>query len=263
MAGPSYRVAALERGLKVLSAFDSAHRELGVSEAAALVGLPVPTVYRLLRTLVDAGYVEQRPDGRFAPSVGVLALGFAALQDNDVIEAAREPLRALAARTRETCNLGVLAGAEVLYLIRHRTAHFVVGNLYVGSRLPAACTSMGKLLLTLLPESEREHLLAQADLSRAGGPNAHRSLDSLRADLAQTATRDWGMQDEEVAHGLRSVSAPVRNTDGVIAAVNIAVEVARCSRDHMLKVLLPQLRDTADQISLRLGYLAAVSNPSR
>ena len=262
-SGSGYRVTALERGLKVLSAFDAGHRDLGVSEAAALVGLPVPTVYRLLRTLAASGYVQQRPDGRFAPTVAVLSLGFAALQDSDVVEAAREPLRALASRTRETCNLGVLAGGEVLYLIRHRTSHFVVGNLYVGSRLPATCTSMGKLLLALLPEPERESLLMRADLTRAGGPNAHRATEDLREDLVRTAERDWGIQDEEVAHGLRSVSAPIRDPGGVIAAVNIAVEGARYSRQRMLDVLLPELVDTAAQISLRLGHLAAVSNPSR
>lgn len=263
MSRSSYRVVALERGLRVLSAFDSTHRVLGTSEAAERVGLPVATVYRILRTLADAGYTEQLPDGRFTPALQVLTLGFAALQDSDVVEAARDPLASLAARTRETCNLGVLTGSEVLYLIRHRTSHFVVGNLYVGSRLPAAATSMGKLLLALQPENERERLLAEADLGRAGGPNACRDLDSLRADLKETAERGWGMQDEEVSHGLRSVAAPVHDPSGVVAAVNIAVEAARCSRERMLTELLPQVQDTAAQVSLKLGYLAAVTNPSR
>ena len=261
MAGSGYRVVALERGLKVLSAFDSAHRVLGTSEAAALVGLPVATAYRILRTLTDAGYVEQLPDGRFTPALKVLHLGFSALQDSDVVDAARDPLAALAAETHETCNLGVLVGSEVLYLIRHRTSHFVVGNLYVGSRLPAAATSMGKLLLALQPEPLRERLLAEADLARAGGPNAHRDQATLRADLDETARRGWGMQDQEVSHGLRSVAAPIYTPSGVVAAVNIAVEAARCGRERMLSELLPQVLDTAAQISLKLGYLAAVTNP--
>jgi IclR family pca regulon transcriptional regulator len=258
MPPSSYRVVALERGLAVLSAFDTNHRVLGTSEAAALVGLPVATTYRLLRTMTDSGYLEQLPDGRFTPALRVLNLGFSALQDSDVVEAARDPLASLAARTHETCNLGVLTDTDVLYLIRHRTSHFIVGNLYVGSTLPAAVTSMGKLLLALQPTERQQELLERLDLAGHLGPNAHRDLAELRSDLAQTAERGWGVQDQEVSHGLRSVSAPIHDVNGVVAAINIAVEAARCPRQRMLDELLPQVLDTAAQISLKLGYLAAV-----
>lgn len=263
MTVPSYRVTALERGLKVLSTFTAQRRQLGVSEVARLTGLPVSTVYRLLRTLVDNGYAEQLPDGQFAPSVRVLELGFAALQHDAVVEAARGPLHDLSTRTGETCNLGMLAHTDVLYLIRHRTSHYVIANVFVGSSLPATCTSMGKILLALLPAPQLADVLADVDLATAGvGPNAHRSLAALRLDLDETRDRGWGLQDEEVAHGLRSIAAPVRSADGVVAAVGLSVEGARWSRERMLEEFRDQVLDTARKISVRLGYLEGV-RPSR
>ncbi|MFI1035455.1 IclR family transcriptional regulator [Streptomyces sp. NPDC020951] len=258
-----YRISSLDKGLKVLSCFTPQRRQIGASEVARLSGIPVSTVYRILRTLVDSGFVEQLEDGNFTPGVGVLKLGFAALQGNEVVEAASGPLKELRRSTGETCNLGVLSGGDLVYLLRYKTAHYVIGNVSVGSSLAATCTAMGKTLLAMLEPEELSSVLAGMDLTRAGvGPHAHRTTETLMPDLAKIRQRGWAMQDEEVAHGLRAIALPVRNLDGVVAAVGISVEGARWPRDRMTAELLDALRETAQKVSLRLGYLEGVA-PSR
>ncbi|NUL46059.1 IclR family transcriptional regulator [Cellulosimicrobium funkei] len=262
MEDQTYRIVALERGLKVLSAFTADRHSLGSSEVARLTGIPVSTTYRILRTLEEAEFVEQLADGNFTPGVAVLKLGFAALQNDGVVEAARVPLQELHAATGETVNLAVLTGAKVMYLIRHRTAHYVIGNITVGATLPASCTGVGKCLLAYLPSEELHQVLTTADLQTAGvGPNAHRELNGLIEDLRHTRERGWSIQNEEVAHGLRAIAAPVRNIDGVVAAVGISVEGARWPVDRLTTELLDPLTAAAQKVSLRMGYLEGVTPP--
>ncbi|MGH3655543.1 MAG: IclR family transcriptional regulator [Micromonosporaceae bacterium] len=263
MVERTYRITALERGLKVLATFGPQRRALGPSEVSRLTGIPVSTAYRILRTLQDSGYLEQLDNGDFTPGVAVLKLGFAALQNDGVVEAARGPLHELYVETGETVNLAVLSGAHVLYLLRYKTAHYVIGNVSVGATLPATCTGLGKTLLSTLSADELDRTLAQVDLGASGvGPNAHRDPDELRRDLAITAERGWGMQDQEVAYGLRSIAVPVRSLEGVVAAVGVSVEGARWPTQRMIDELVGPLTTAAQKISVRLGYLEGVT-PAR
>ncbi|MGC4935572.1 IclR family transcriptional regulator [Gordonia sp. DT30] len=254
-----YRIAALEKGLRVLACFTPNERALGVSEVARTTKIPVSTCFRILRTLEDSGYVEQLDDGTFTPSAAVLTLGFAALQGNEVVEATRLPLRELQRHTRETCSLAVLSGADIVYLLRYKSAGYVVGNVVAGSLLPAACTAMGKVLLSCLEDPELDATLAGVDLaSYRMGPNAVQTMDELRAELATIRERGWGSQDEEVAFGLRSISLPVMNLDGAAGAIAVSVESAQWSHERMIDELLPQLRRAADKASISMGYLPSI-----
>ena len=248
-----YLVSALAKGLRVLSTFSEQRRELRLVDVATLTGIPTPTVFRLLRTLESEGYVEQLDDGRFRPGPFVLTLGYAALQGQDVVQAAQLPLRRLADQTAETVNLGVLVGTSVLYVARIKNSDLVTANLQVGSTLPAAGTSLGKVLLAALPDPELDARLAQVDLAACHGPYAARSLPQLRHRIGEVREQGWALQDEEVAHGLRSIAAPVHDRGGVVAAVNIAVPASRWTRDELLERFLPPLLDTARDVSRRLG----------
>ena len=183
----------------------------------------------------------------------MLTLGSAALRGSSLVQISERPLRALAEATDETVNLGVLRGADVLYLARIRNADLVTANIQVGSTLPAPLTSMGKLLLAYLPEDDVRGAIDGFDFSRAAGPNAVRSLDELLPRLAETRGQGFALQDEEVAAGLRSIAVPVFGREPSPAgAVNIAVATSRHSVDDLRGPLLEQLRSTADEISLRL-----------
>ncbi len=252
---PHYRVEALARGLRILSVFSEGQRSLRITDIARLSGLPVPTAFRLLRTLEEEGFIERGTDSVYVPGVAVLSLGFAALRSSSVVEAADKPLRDLAASTGETVNLAVLVASEILYLQRILNTDLVIANLQLGSRLPACCTSMGKLLLACLPEAQLRERVDEAGLSACKGPRAARTFAELDQRLAEIRDRGWAMQDEEVAHGLRSIAAPVRDsTRRTVAAINIAVQASRFTPDQLAERLLPPLLATAQQISSRLGY---------
>ena len=127
---------------------------LKLREICDRTGIPMPTAFRVVATLEEGGYLERLPDGSIRPGVAVLLLGSAALRGSSLVQLSEQPLRHLAEESGETVNLGVLVGDQVLYLARLRNSDLVTANIQVGSTLPAAYTSMGKLLLAYLSDAE-------------------------------------------------------------------------------------------------------------
>jgi IclR family pca regulon transcriptional regulator len=251
--GP-YQVRALARGLEVLTAFSRAARPLTMTELCRMTGIPMPTTFRLVSTLETAGYVERDPSGTYRPGVLVLALSHAALQGSNLVQLAERPLRSLADQTHQTVNLGVLQQDQVLYLVRLRNADLVTASIRVGSTLPAAYSSMGKLLLAMAGPVDVEHRRTEVTLPPGGGPNAVRTVDELEGQLVEIRSQGFAIQDEEVAKGLRSLAAPVVNAEGeVVAAINIAVNSQDFTVGEMVEEFKHPLRDAAVEVSRRLG----------
>lgn len=245
-----YRIEALAKGLDVLRLFDESVTSLKLREICDRTGIPMPTAFRVVATLEEGGYLERLPDGSIRPGVAVLLLGSAALRGSSLVQLSEQPLRHLAEESGETVNLGVLVGDQVLYLARLRNSDLVTANIQVGSTLPAAYTSMGKLLLAYLGDAELAATLAGHDFGTDAGPNAATSLDQLRERLAVIREQGYALQDEEVAAGLRSVSVPVFGRDAKpAAAINIAVASSRHDLASLRGPLLTRLRATADEIS--------------
>jgi IclR family pca regulon transcriptional regulator len=119
----------------------------------------------------------------------------------------------------------------------------------IGTRFPAERTSQGKVLLAALPEDEVAQVLAEP--SRSGLPPAPaRPGTELRRELTQVRAQGWALADEELAPGVRSVAAPVRDGSGrVRAAMNVTVHAAETTTEHLLSVHLPRLLETASRIS--------------
>jgi len=250
----SYQVEALAKGLRLLGQFSEQRSSMKLTDMAAEAGVPLPTAFRMAATLVTEGFLEQLPDGAYRPAPKVLTLGFAALRGMDVVELADGPLRRLAAATGQTVNLGTLSGDRVLYLIRLRNNDLVTANIQVGSRLPAVNTSIGKVLLSGLDEGELDKCLTVESFAGATGPNAIRSLAELRPVLANVRERGWAVQDEELAYGLRSVAAPLRDASGsVVAAANVAVPAMGFPVTRLLDELRPRLLNTCQEITRLLG----------
>ncbi|MWA05188.1 helix-turn-helix domain-containing protein [Actinomadura sp. LD22] len=248
-----YHIAALAKGLQVLSLFDGATLALRTSDIAALTGIPMPTAFRIVATLEDLGYLERRHDGTVQPGVKVLTLGSAAMRGSGLVQLSDRPLRLLADATGETVNLGVLVEDRVLYLARLRNADLVTANVHVGSTLPATYTSMGKLLLAHLPPDELDRRLTAASFAPGAGPNAVPDRAALLAQLDRIRRDGYAVQDQELAQGLRSVSVPVLGPDGApAAAVNVAVSALRRPLADLHGEILDRLRATAADITTRL-----------
>jgi IclR family pca regulon transcriptional regulator len=252
---PDYRVEALAKGLRVLSVFSEQRPTWRITDIAAEVCLPLPTAYRIVMTLTAEGYLDHLPSGEYRPGVRVLTLGTAALRSLDLVELATPKLQDLANATRETVNLAVLTGDQVLYLVRLRNSDLVTANIRVGSLLPAVHTSIGKLLLAFLGEDELARCVTNESFDGTTGPNAKRSLDELRPELATIRTQGWALQDEELAYGLRSVAAPVRGESGaVVAGANLAVQSRDWPAARITRELRPMVGETCAEISQLLGY---------
>jgi IclR family transcriptional regulator, pca regulon regulatory protein len=251
---PGYRVEALAKGLRILSLFDEQRPSWRVTDLAAAAGLPMPTVYRVVMTLASEGYLDHLPNGDYRPGVRTLTLGTAALRSLDLVGLATPKLTELGQRTGETVNLAVLSGDRVLYLVRLRNSDLVTANIQVGSTLPAVHTSIGKLLLAYLDEADLEARVTDASFSANSGPNAKVSLAELREELRAIHDQGWAMQDEELAHGLRSVAGPITGPNGrVVAGVNLAVQARDWSVQRIIRELKPAVLTTCADISALLS----------
>jgi IclR family pca regulon transcriptional regulator len=256
-ADRAYRVEALAKGLKILKLFSDRRPSLRLKDVAELTGIPMPTVFRLVATLVDEGYIERFADGAIRPGTEVLTLGFAALHGLDLVQMSSVVLRRLADETMQTVNLGVLSGDRILYVARLASNALVGANVTVGSTLPAVVTSMGKMMLAYLSPDELDRRLDAASFAGTFGPNAVQSRDRLNEQLAGIRRDGYALQNEELSHGLRSIAGPVRNASGaVIAAVNIAVPSAECAADRLVERFHAPLLSACVDISRRLGASA-------
>lgn len=250
---------SLERGLGILAAFTGRHATLGIAEIAREVGLTKSTTHRYVHTLAVLGYLQQDEETRkYRLGTKSVEIGFAALNSIEISRVAAGAMQRLADETGFTVSMAVLDGADVVYIERRRSGrerHLDL-NLQVGSRLPAYCTALGKVLLAAEEPGRLQVLLDGVDLARRA-PNTITVREHLKVALNRVRRGTPAVNDEELTQGLRSIAAPVRDRSGeVTAAVNIAVHTAdwNASMDTIVQRLEAPLRRTAGEISARLGY---------
>lgn len=243
---------ALVRGLAVLATFSRAHPTLTVSEAARLTGTSRPTARRSLLTLAAVGYV--RHEGRaFAPTPKVLDLGYSYVASLDLTELVQPEMERLVAATGESCSAAVLDGDQIVYVARVPTERIMTIALGIGTRLPAHCTSMGRVLLAALPAAERDAVLARTVLE-ARTPRTLTDADALRTELATVAAAGWCIVDQELELGVRSASVPLTDGSGrVVAALNLGTNASRVPYARLREDLLPELRAAGRRISDQLA----------
>src|SRR6059058_4720973 len=250
---------SLQRGLAILSLFRSERPLLGVSELGRELGLSRSTTHRYVSTLVFLGYLQQDPGTKkYRLGPRVLDLGFSAINSMELREVAGPHLRELSDATGYTANMAILDDLDIVYVDRYRSAQAkqreIDLNLHVGARLPAYCTSLGKVLLAFLPPDQQRARVQRITFTRRG-PNTLTTRPAFTAELKRIRTDGFAINNEELAYGLRSIAAPVLTHDGsAAAAINLAVHATMLSLDQLVKRWAPQLRQTADEISARLGY---------
>jgi len=250
---------SIERGLAVLSAFRSAQPMLGVSELSHLVGLSRSTTHRYVSTLATLGYLLQDPATRkYRLGPRVLDLGFSAINSMELRDVAAPHLRQLSDETGYTVNMAILDELDIVYVERCRSSRAgqrqIDLNLHIGARLPAYCTSLGKVLLAFLPPEEQAERLERIEFSTRG-PNTLTTRAALAVELRQVRANGFSINNEELAYGLRSIAAPILARDGnAAAAINLAVHSSMVSMGELVAGLSDTLRRAAADISARLGY---------
>lgn len=252
--GDSY-VQSFARGLAVIRSFSASAPQQTLTEVAQRAGLTRAGARRILLTLESLGYVCAR-GRRFSLTPKILDLGFAYLSSLPLWNLAEPVMEALAADVRESCSAAVLDGADIVYVLRVPTHKIMSINLGIGSRLPAACTSMGRTLLAELDEPALDALLARHP------PVAHTArtitdLAALKAELAQVRRQGWCLVDQELEEGLVSLAVPIRDRAGrAIAALNVSGQVMRTAPQQLREQVLPKLAAAARQIAQMLQMKA-------
>ena len=245
-------VQSFARGLEVIRAFHAHAPEHTLTSMAAATGLTRAGARRILLTLQTLGYVQS--DGKlFRLTPRILDLGFAYLSTMPMWNLAEPVMEALAETMGESSSASVLDGTDIVYVLRVSTRKIMRVSLGAGSRLPAYCTSMGRVLLAGLPVAQAQALLAAAPL-QAHTSHTLTDVDQILARLAQTRAQGWCVVDQELEEGLISIAAPVKNRSGqTIAAINLSGQANRTSADTMQTLMLAPLLQAARDIS---GLLA-------
>ncbi|HEV8314460.1 MAG TPA: IclR family transcriptional regulator [Burkholderiaceae bacterium] len=244
--GDTY-VQSFARGLSVIRSFSAEAPSQTLSEVAQRTGLTRAGARRILLTLEGLGYVEMQ--GRqFRLTPKILDLGFAYLSSLPLWNLAEPVMEALVADVKESCSAAVLEGSDIVYVLRVPTHKIMSINLGLGSRLPAYCTSMGRVLLADLPADEvRERL--NATERRALTARTVTDLSALQEIVAQVRQRGWCLVNQELEEGLVSLAAPIRDRSGrVIAAMNISGQANRTPAPQMIEQFLPKLLAAAQRI---------------
>jgi IclR family transcriptional regulator, pca regulon regulatory protein len=244
-------VQSLDRGLAVIRAFGPDHERLSLSDVAKATGLTRAAARRFLLTLVALGYV--RSDGRmFSLRPRVLELGYAYLSGLALPDIAGPHMEELVGRLHESSSISVLDGHQIVYVVRVPTKRIMTVAISVGTRFPAAATSMGRVLLAELPPDELETFFSEIKLDSYTSKTVT-DTDRLREIVAEVAQQGYAIVDQELEDGLRSVAAPIRGATEVgTAAINVSAHASRVSMAALRGEILPELLETAAQIETDL-----------
>lgn len=248
---PAHHVQSLARGLAVIRAFDANHPSQTLSDVARTTGLTRAAARRFLLTLVDLGYVAN--DGkRFSLTPRVLELGYAYLSGQTLPEVAQPHLERLVAAVKESSSVSVLDGDDIVYVARVATSRIMTVAITVGTRFPAYCTSMGRVMLSGLSDGELRQRLAGAPL-RTFTPRTVTDRDALAARIQAVGEQGFALVDQELEEGLRSIAVPIRGRDGrVKAAMNVSANSNRTSLEQMTGTFLGPLRGAAAAVEADL-----------
>ncbi len=249
--GDAY-VQSFARGLSVIRSFSAFAPAQTLTEVAERTGLTRAGARRILLTLQTLGYVEA--EGRlFRLTPKILDLGYAYLSSLPLWQRAGPAMQAVVAQVHESCSAAVLDGPDIVYVLRVPTQKIMSINLGVGSRLPAYCTSMGRVLLADLPPAERERRLAQRPL-QALTPRTLTDPQALAVAIDKVQREGFSLVDQELEDGLVSMAVPVRDRSGrAVAALNVSGQASRSSPALLREQWLPALRAAAAEIGRLLA----------
>ncbi|HTD28892.1 MAG TPA: IclR family transcriptional regulator C-terminal domain-containing protein, partial [Xanthomonadaceae bacterium] len=241
--GPDH-VQSLARGLLVLRSFDVDHPSQSVAEIASRTGLSRAAARRLVLTLQHLGYVHSEARG-YALTPRVLELGFGYLGTLNLTDLVQPLLESLARKLNQSCSMAVLDAQSIVYIARVPVRRMMTVALGIGARLPAFVASMGRVLLSGLPEADLKTWLEQCEPTRLTARTVtdprklKRIIDTVRA-------QGYAYVEQELELGLCSMAVPVRNQSGrIAAALNVSLPYHEGVAREAVKSMLPHLRETA------------------
>jgi DNA-binding IclR family transcriptional regulator len=247
-----YRIQVINRAFQILDVL-AAGGDMGVAELSRQLRMHKSTTHRLVMVLESNRYLERDANGKCRLGHRVMQLGLSALSRLDVCEVSRPHLRRLVTGTGETAHVGILREGEVISIVNVQSARSLRSPSTVGTRTPAHCTSLGKVIMAFSPADQVPELIRQCSFRRYT-KNTITTADRFRKELAKIRRCGYAVDNEELEEGLRCLSAAVRDSSGeVVAAVSIAGAIFRMSAANLSKYSAKVI-ETAAAISADLGY---------
>jgi IclR family transcriptional regulator, pca regulon regulatory protein len=244
-------MTSLARGLEVLRAFSSQARTLKMTAISETTGLSRAVVRRCLYTLSEMGYVRKVADG-YQIEPKVLALSQTYFASSSLPKVSQPFLDEIRETLGESCSLAVLDKTEVVYIARSAARRIMTVALGIGSRLPAYCTSLGRVLLADFSMPDLTSMLASSERKRHTEHTVI-AVRELKLVINRVANEGFALVDQELEIGLRSLAVPIQSQQGkVVAALNVGVQAARISKREMRSKMLPVLETVASEIGRRL-----------
>ncbi len=242
-------MASLARGLVVIQAFTPQSPQMTISQLSVRTGLSRAAVRRCLYTLCKLGFAGTDESQRYSLRPKMLTLANTYTASNTLASAAQTILERMSSQLGESFSVATLDGDDIVYIARTSVTRVMSVDLHVGSRLPAFCTSMGRVLLAYLPQDQLEQYLMRVHFVQYT-PRTMTSADKLRLALRNVRRNGYALCDQEFEIGLRSLAVPVQAPNGrVVATVNISGHAPRMPMLDMQTRYLPHLRAAAAELS--------------
>jgi IclR family pca regulon transcriptional regulator len=246
-------MTSLARGLVVIQAFTQQSPQMTISQLSIKTGLSRAAVRRCLYTLTKLGFAGAEDGSRYSLRPRMLTLSHTYTTSNTLAAAAQPILERMSAALHESFSVATLDGEDIVYIARTQVNRVMAVDLHIGSRLPAYCTSMGRVLLAYLPAEQLEQYLAKVVLT----PHTTRtvnSIEKLRLILRNVRRNGYALVDQEYEVGLRSLAVPVYSSSGrVVATLNLSGNAPRLSVLEMQSRFLAPLRNAASELSVFLN----------
>ena len=241
-------MTSLARGLLVIQSFSPQTPQMTISQLSAKTGLSRAAVRRCLYTLTKLGFAGIEDGSRYALRPRMLTLSNSYSASNSLSTAAQPILERMSAVLRESFSVATLDGEDIVYIARSSVSRVMSDDLHIGSRLPAYCTSMGRVLLAYLPGEQLEQYLARVVLTSFTARTVT-SIDKLRLALRNVRRHGYALVDQEYEVGLRSLAVPVYAPTGrVVATINLSGSAPRMPVYDMQTRFLPHLRNAATEL---------------
>jgi IclR family transcriptional regulator, acetate operon repressor len=243
-------VQSLDRALDLLEHLADAGGEAGLTQLAATSGLPLPTIHRLMQTLVKRGYVRQEPSRRYALGPRLIRLGETA--SHLLGSWARPYLAELVDLTGETANMALREGDEVVYVAQVPSRHSMRMFTEVGRRVHMHCTAVGKAILAQLARSEVDEIFSRVGLP-AYTPNTITEAGVLLRQLEQIRVRGYAADQGEQEVGVSCVAVPLKGAPA-LASISVSGPEPRLTLDVHDRIV-PLMQQIASRLSETLWYV--------
>jgi IclR family KDG regulon transcriptional repressor len=251
----------VRKAAEVLNLFSIEHPEWGISELSKALAIPKSSTSALVSTLTEQGLLRRTSSGRYKLGWRIMALSQVLLSTTDFRTEARRVMESLIIRFGETVHLATLERGQVIYVEKLQGTRAVQVSLTsVGSRLPAHCSGVGKVILANLPSEEACQLLSASSMP-ALTPNTITTIEALQDELERVRAQGYAYDIEEAVEELCCVAAPIHDHTGeVVAAMSLSVPAYRFQqcKDQYRQAIIGATR----QVSESLGYIPTRSLPS-